>query len=318
MRVSLIVATAAAAAAAWTVGLTVLTSGSSGGSVLHPRAGTPPLILDLGVRADAEARALRTAGRLYAQGSRRAAERIFAPYRSLQARVGGAFSRWPDSGLGEVQQLAVSHRRSAFAALHLGLAYLWAGRGDDALAAFRGAVRVEPDSYSAVRADDLLHPNFAQGLPSFVPTFTAPPGFSKLSPPEQFAALRAAARGRDAGAKLLYGVALQRIGRPLSAEREFAAAAGLAPDDPEAQTAAAVGLFSKSNPSRAFGRLGPLATRFPHAATVRFHLGLMLLWMGSVDPARRQLRLAIQDDPNGPLAREARRFLDSLKTVQKH
>jgi len=34
---------------------------------------------------------------------------------------------------------------------------------------------------------------------------------------------------------LLYGAALQKLGRPVSAEREFAAAAKLAPGDPDAQ-----------------------------------------------------------------------------------
>ena len=82
--------------------------------------------------------------------------------------------------------------------------------------------------------------------------------------------------------KLLYGVALQRLGHQVSAERAFAEAARLAPDDAEAQVAAAVGRFDKTHPERAFSRLGPLSKRFPHAATVRFHLGLLLLWLGEV------------------------------------
>ena len=57
--------------------------------------------------------------------------------------------------------------------------------------------------------------------------------------------------------KLLYGAALLRLGRTVSAEREFAAAAALAPHDADAQVAAAVGRFDKANPSLAFSRLGP-------------------------------------------------------------
>lgn len=317
-RVSLIVLAAAAGAAALTVGLTVLTSGGARTSAApKPRPGSPPLALDLGVRVDPEARSLREAGRLYAARRRAEAARIFARYHSLQARVGLAFARWPDDSLHAVERLAGSHPRSAFAELHLGLGYFWAGRDADALAAWRRAARAEPDSASAVHADDLLHPNFAQGLPIFVPSFGAPPGLSHLSPPRQLAALAAAARRPDPHAKILYGIALQRLGHPLSAERRYAAAAALAPEDAEAETAAAVGLFSKAQPSRAFARLGPLARRFPRAATVRFHLGLLLLWTGRVEQARRELRLAAADDPGGPLGREARRFLKRLRALHR-
>ena len=112
--------------------------------------------------------------------------------------------------------------------------------------------------------------------------------------------------------KLLYGVALQRLGHQVSAERAFTEAARLAPDDPEAKVAAAVGRFDKTHPERAFSRLGPLSKRFPHAATVRFHLGLLLLWLGEVKAGKRQLRLAQAAEPGSPLARESLLFLQKL------
>ena len=105
-------------------------------------------------------------------------------------------------------------------------------------------------------SQDLRHPNSPPGLPPFVPSFTR-----VTSPVES---------------QLLRGAAYQQALRPVSAEREFAAAARAAPDDPEALTAAAVGLYDKDEPALAFSRLGPLARRFPHAQTVRFHLGLLL------------------------------------------
>ena len=213
LRVRLLVAGVAAVAAGLTVGITALTSGHEGGGAvaLKPRPGAPPLLLDLGVRLDPQARALRDAATLYNQGKRAAAREIFARYSTLDARVGLAFSRWPDGSLSAVQGLTASNPRSAFARLHLGLAYYWAGRGPDALAAWRAAVRVQPDSASAVHVDHLLHPNFAQGLPVFVPTFPVPPAIARLSPPRQLAALAAAARRPDAHAKILYGIALQRL-----------------------------------------------------------------------------------------------------------
>ena len=113
--------------------------------------------------------------------------------------------------------------------------------------------------------------------------------------------------------KLLYGIALQRLGHPVSARRAFDEAVRLAPADPQAQVAAAVGRFDKTHPERAFSRLGPLSRRYPHASTVRFHLGLLLLWLGEVKAGKRQLRLAASVEPGSPLAREAQLFLQRLK-----
>src|SRR6202008_116742 len=99
------------------------------------------------------------------------------------------------------------------------------------------------------------------------------------------------------------------IGRPVSAEKEFARAARLAPNDPDAQVGAAVGLYDKGDPSRAFARLGPLVRRFPHAQTVRFHLGLLSIWLGSFGQAKKELRLALAQNPKSPYGREARLLL---------
>ena len=205
--------------------------------------------------------------------------------------------------------------------LHLGYANLWAGKADAAASAWRRAAGAQPDSASAQRADDALHPDFPPGQPLFVPSFRPPPGLASLAPPAQLAALERNARGQDAHAKLLYGLALQRLGHRTSARRQYEAAARLAPRDVEAQVAAAVGRFDKSRPSEAFSRLGPLTRRFPQAATVRFHLGLLLLWLaknqpGSVNEAKRQLRLAQQAEPGSQPAKEAKRLLAGLEDVQ--
>ena len=112
---------------------------------------------------------------------------------------------------------------------------------------------------------------------------------------------------------LLYGVGLQRVGRPVSARGQFERAARVAPNDVEAQVADAVGRFDKERPAEAFGRLGPLTNRFPDAPTVRFHLGVLLLWTGRIDEAKRQLRLASRTKPGSPLAREAKRYLETIQ-----
>src|SRR5207244_13403488 len=141
-----------------------------------------------------------------------------------------------------------------------------------------------PNAPSAVHAADLLHPKSPRGVTQFVPSFE---------------------RATNRVQKLLVrGVRLQQAGRPISAERQFAEAAALAPDDPEAHVAAAVGRFDKDHPERAFSRLGPLALRFPHAQTVRFHLGILSLWIGGFAEARKQLRLAVAAGPRPPYSTE--------------
>jgi len=322
-RIIVIAGAAACLAAGGTVALAVITSSGKGGGNANkpvPLTGTPPLALDLGVRTDPEARALRRAEGLYSQKRRAAAGRIFARFDSPAAQIGAAFSMWPDDGLAKLEQLAKEHPDDSLVQLHLGYANLWAGKSEEATAAWKRATSAEPDTMSAQRADDALHPGFPPGEPVFVPGFAPPARLANLSPPRQFALLERDAARPDAQAKLLYGVALQRLGRRLSARRQYDEAARLAPHDPETQVAAAVGRFDKTNPSAAFSRLGPLSKRYPRAATVRFHLGLMLLWLARAQPGalaqgKRQLRLARKEQPDSPLAREAKRLLDGLEGV---
>ena len=321
-RIIVIAGAAACLAAGGTVALAVITSNGKGGNQSKPvpLSGAPPLALDLGVRTDPEATSLRRAERLYSSKRRPAAGRIFGRYDSPAAQIGAAFSGWPDSGLATVQQLAQEHPQDSLVLLHLGYANLWAGDSAQATAAWRRAASAQPDSMSAQRADDALHPGFPPGEPLFVPSFAPPAPLARLSPPRQFELLAKNAARPDAHAKLLYGVALQRLGRRISARRQYDAAARLDAGDPETQVAAAVGRFDKSKPSAAFSRLGPLTKRYPHAATVRFHLGLMLLWMARAQPGalaegKRQLRLARKEQPDSPLAREAKRLLAGLEGV---
>ena len=248
---------------------------------------------------------------LCAIDDRPAAAALFDRHRSLEARVGQAFARWPDSTVARLTQLAGLHPKSALVQLNLGIALFWAGE-NGSKEAWRSAAQLEPDTAYAVTAGNLLHPDFARNLPVFVPALDAPASIRSLSPPAQLRTLARLARAQDRNGTLLYGVALQRLGKQLSAERVFSSLARRRPDDPEAQVAAAVARFDKADPARAFSRLGPLSRRFPRAATVRFHLGLLLLWSGQVKEARRQLRLARAAQPGSPLARESKRYLDEL------
>jgi len=313
-RVATLVALIAVAAAGAVVGVVVLqTRGEQTGvvGVEKPRPGHPPLFLDLGVRVDPEAQALRRALQLYAQKQYEAARPIFARYRSEQAQLGEAFATWPQGGLSRVKRIVASHPSTGDAELALALADLWAGRTADATAAFRATRERHPDTQAAVDAADFLYPG-PPGLPPFVPSFAPPTAIERLSPPQRLAALARAAARPDPRAKLLYGTALQSLGRTVSAEREFVAAARLAPNDAEARVAAIIGGFDKARPQATFPRLGPLVRVFPHAPTVRFHLGLALIWIGQFRQARIELRQAVAEEPGSPLARQAKILLETL------
>lgn len=256
-RIYTLVGVIAAAAAGLVVGVTALTADHPPA----PRAGKPPFAADWTAPAP------------------------------LSADVRAAVGSVPRLG-----ELANANPRSSFVRLNLGLALFWRRQDDAALTAWRQAKRLEPDTPSAVRAGDLLHPDSPRGLPQFEPS---------------------TARADTAARRLIIrGVRLQASGRPVSAERLFARAARLAPHDPDAQVAAAVGLYDKDDPSRAFARLGPLARRFPHAQTVRFHLGLLSIWLGAFAQARRELRLALAENEKSTYAKEARLLLKRLENVR--
>ena len=303
---------AAAAAVVLVVGVVALQTEPSGvsASVPKPRKGAPPLTLELGVRNDPDAVALRRAAQLSGAATRGGGGLSSPRLDSVVARGALAGAAAPDGTVDRMNRLAGLHAQDAIVQLNLGVALFWAGL-PGSRDAWRAAAASEPDSPYAVTAGNLLHPEYARGLPVFVATATLPAGLEGLSPPAQLDLLRRNA-ARSVEGKLLYGVALQRLGRQRSAERVFAQAAREAPADAEAQVAAAVGRFDKARPADAFSRLGPLTRRFPDKATVRFHLGLLLLWSGEVKEARTQLVRATTVEPGSPLASEARKYLDEL------
>ena len=250
-RVWIIVGVAALAAAGTAVGVTLATR-----TDVHRQAGKPPPFAP-----DPTARP------------------------EVEQQVREALQAWPAGTVRRLRILAARYPGSALVRLELGLALAFSGQQSDATRAWREAEQVQPDSPSAVRAQDLRHPSSAPGLPPFVPSFVR-----ATSPVE---------------AHLLRGAGYQQALRPVSAEREFRAAARLAPNDPEALTAAAVGLYDKDRPALAFSHLGPLAQRFPRAQTVHFHLGLLLIYFGDLARARRELAQARAEGPRTPLGKRA-------------
>ena len=170
-----------------------------------------------------------------------------------------------------------------------GTALSCAGFDAEAVQAFRKAKKAGRDSRYQVVADNLLHPQyFTSGYPLF----------------QYF--------GRDPA--LIEGMVAQRNFHQETAERIWAAAARLRPNDADAQVAAAVGRFDMDDLNASFSRLGPLVRRFPTSQTVRFHLGLLLAWTGQRDLAVKEFRAARAFGAATTLGVEADAFLTRLGT----
>jgi tetratricopeptide (TPR) repeat protein len=304
-RVRLVVAVIALAAATVAVASGLLLDGEE-----EVAGEAPPLELGPAAPDDPQARALAAAERAYEQGRTAEARRRFeailgADPSSVPAAVGAAVASWPDATVERLRDLAREHPSSALVRLHLGLALYAEGATEEAESAWREAEKREPDTPAALRAEDLLHPGMAPGRPFFFP--------SESSEATELAELERRAQAGDADDLIAYGVALQRVGRPVSARAAFDEALEQDADNLDARVAAAVARFDKDAPEQAFSRLGPLARDHPRAGVVRFHLGLMLLWLRAVDEARRQLDLAAEG--GGFYAREARRLLERLAEI---
>src|SRR2546427_11612101 len=166
-RVWIIVALAAAAAVGTVVGVTLATRSDARRQTSKP----PPFAVDPTARPEV-ARQVREA---------------------LQA--------WPAGTARRLRILAARYPHSALVQLELGLALALSGQQTDATRAWQAAERAQPDSPSAVRAEDLRHPGTPPGLPPFVPSFT------QVTNAVQ--------------SQFLQGAAYQQDLRPGSAERSF-------------------------------------------------------------------------------------------------
>jgi len=137
-RVWIVVGLAAVAAAGTVVGVTLATRNN----VQHQASKPPPFAADPTARPE------------------------------VAQQVRDALKAWPAGTARRLRILAARYPHSALVQLELGLALALSGQQADATRAWQAAERVQPDSPSAVRAQDLRHPGGAPGLPPFVPSFT--------------------------------------------------------------------------------------------------------------------------------------------------
>jgi tetratricopeptide (TPR) repeat protein len=210
-----------------------------------------------------------------------------ASTRNVKA-VQKALAKGPKGAARTLEALAAEQPNDPVVQFNYGTALFCAGFDAEAAQAYRRAKKTGRDTRYQVVADNVLHPRFFdQGYPLF-----------------QYS-------GHDP--LLIQGQVAQRNFHQETAERLWARAAKLHPNDPEAQVAAAVGRFDMDNLSASFSRLGPLATRFPKSQSVRFHLGLLLVWTGQGrDLILKEFRLAYRLGPSTVLGTQAKGFLDRL------
>ena len=66
--------------------------------------------------------------------------------------------------------------------------------------------------------------------------------------------------------------------------------------------------FSKDDPAKAFGTVGPLVRDHASDPSPRFHLAMMLLWIGQPDKAQAEFRQVASEATGTRLARLAEFF----------
>ena len=207
--------------------------------------------------------------------------------------MGAAFAAWPDGTLDRLEQLAKLYPEVAVVQLHLGLARLWANEGDP-VEAWRAVLDAEPDTPYAIVAGNLLHPDLPRGLPAFIPSFTAPAALTKLPPARQLEALRVAAKRGGVREQLLYGVGLQRVGRPrVGGARVRRGGACASRRRSRRRWPARSGSSTRTLPRRRSAASARSRGRTRDEPTVRFHLGVLLLWTGRIDGSRAPVPAAL-------------------------
>lgn len=209
---------------------------------------------------------------------------VTSPY---LAAVRKAFTKSPDAAARELEGLANEHPKDAVVQFNEATALLCAGFVNEASQGYRRAKKAGRNTYYEVKADNFLHPQY----------------FDQGYPPLQY-------QGNDP--LLIEGQVAQRLYHQHTAERLWAKAARLHPNDPDAQVAAAVGRFDMDNLSASFSRLGPLVTRFPKSQSVRFHLGLLLAWTGQRTLAVKEFTATRKLGAKTPLGMDAEKFLVRL------
>lgn len=201
------------------------------------------------------------------------------------------FRDWPHGAIGTMQKLGLEYPKVALVQYYRGIAFLWAGYPSDAEQALKSAETYGANTFIAERADTILHPDY--------PSPSSPPYYPVFVP-------------TTPNTLLHRGSVQQEEGHQISAEKLYEQAARKAPDDAEAQVAAAVGLFNENNLDPSFGRLGPLTARFPDSQSVHYYLGELLTWTAQESEAITQFETTVKLGASTTLGKEATRWLEAF------
>ncbi len=206
------------------------------------------------------------------------------------AAVKAAFAHGAKDAALALEPLAQVSPKDPVVVFNDALALYCAGYPNEAAQAFQQAKKVGANTYYGVQSDVLLHPQYFQeaGYPPFVYS------------------------GKDP--LLIAGQVEQRGFHQRSAEKLWAKDAKLHPGSDAAQVAAAVGRFDMSNLNASFSRLGPLVKRFPKSQSIRFHLGLLLVWTGQRNQAVTEFQDAVKLGPDTALGKEAQNFVTKIES----
>jgi tetratricopeptide (TPR) repeat protein len=285
--------------------LAVVLLGGSGGDQAaatrsRPLAGKPLVVLELpGKPVAGQATAEQT---LQAARARLPAGDVRIDVASL---VAGYDPGRPDE---TVRALKALPQDEPVVLLNLGLVERWAGETAAAVEAWRRTRTLDPYGYYGTRADNLLHPDQAQGYPFYF----APRTFATGS----LAQLQAGAQRHPGEPERWLALAgslqLQQRDRAaaIAAARK---AAELNPTGLSERVALLVLSYSKDRPAETFGRLGPLLQQTDDPdGEIRFHIALLSLQLGLRDKAAGEFRQVLREHPDGPYATFCREFIQTL------
>ena len=251
-------------------------------------------MFEFGVRSDPEAVDLSRGETLLREGQARAGARRSSSATTRCTRRSRRRSRaGRRTASTTLKRLVATHPRNPVAQLHLGWALLLDGAGG----------RRRREQFLRVATDVRGHAGGGDGRGHPLSEVRAGPADAHRSAsacrarrrvPTSCACWPDARRGRTSQAKLRYGLALWTLWRRVSAERQFEAAATLAPNEPTvAQPRPPSRLHEAAIRCVRFRPARSAHGAFPKAAVVRFHLGLLLLWTRQLAKGAEQFRLAV-------------------------
>jgi hypothetical protein len=223
---------------------------------------------------------------------------------SVGKQIEAAYRNWPHGSIDTLQRLGLQYdggptaadkQTGAIVQYYRGVALLWAGYPSDAQTALESAKKLGTNTYIQGEADGLLHPGFFR--PSTGPWY---PVFIPISK----------------NPLLVAGSKEQQEGHQVSAEKLYDRAVRKQPNNVEALVAQAVGAFNDDNPALAFGKLGPLAQRFPKSQLVHYELAWLSVWTADAKDGIAQFKKTVALGPKTQIGVASAKILAGIASAK--